>query len=157
MNTRGSISRRAFTLIEAITVVVIIALTVPPAVIFLDASSRRREDAVQAQRAATLAQGLMELVLADVASDNAALGFSALADITTYRAAFAPRATPLTDLYTGMDFTYAIETTPLVSASGAATGNVQQDIFRVVTVVVTAPRAGSTPIAVRFSALVGDF
>lgn len=157
MNAPRSISRRAFTLIEAITVVVIIALTVPPAVMFLDAASQRREDSVQAQRAATLAQGLMELVLADIASDNAALGFSALGDMTAYQTGFATRSAPLTDLYTDMGFAYRIEATPLVSASGAATGNAQQDLFRVVTVVVTAPRANGSPIDVRFSALVGDF
>jgi type II secretory pathway pseudopilin PulG len=157
MNALRSISRRAFTLIEAITVVVIIALTVPPAVMFLDAASQRREDSVQAQRAATLAQGLMELVLADIASDNVALGFSALSDMPTYQTAFTTRADTLTSLYTDMGFAYSIEATPLVSASGVATGNAQQDIFRIVTVVVTAPRANAAPIDVRFSALVGDF
>ncbi len=157
MNAIRSIPRRAFTLIEALTVVVIIALTVPPAVMFLDAASQRREDAVQAQRAATLAQGLMELVLADVASDHVSLGFAALGDMAVYQAGFTPRAAPLTDSYTGMGFNYTLEATPLVSASGVVTGNVQQDIFRVVTVVVTAPRAGTAPIDVRFSALVGDF
>jgi prepilin-type N-terminal cleavage/methylation domain-containing protein len=156
MKQRGANLRRAFTMIEVITVVVIIALTVPPAVMFLDASSRRREDSVQAQRAATLAQGLMELMLADVASGAPTLGFAALSDMTTYRTSFGPRAAMLTNHYEDLGFSYALEAGPLVSSTGTATGDVQRDIFRVISVVVTAPRASGAPINIRFSALVGD-
>lgn len=156
MNTPRTISRRAFTLIEAITVIIIIALTVPPAVMFLDASAQRREDAVQAQRAATLGEGVMEFVLADIASDQPGLGFAALSNMPAYRLNLASRISSLTSSYTPLGFTYRVDASGLVSSSGSATGDPQRDIFRVVTVTINAPRANGTPIDIRFSTLVGD-
>ena len=157
MNFTFTNSRRAFTLIEAIAVIVVIAVTVPPAVLFLDSAAQRREDAVQAQRAATLAQSRVEFVLADVASSDPKLGFAALANLPTYTTEFTARAEPLTNQYQALGFTYTIQASPLVAASGSATGNAAQDIFRIVTVTVTAPRAGTAPININFSTLVGDF
>jgi type II secretory pathway pseudopilin PulG len=152
----GSLFRRGFTLIEAVTIVVIIALTVPPTVMFLESATARRADAVQAQRATTMGQAVMDFVLADVSSNQPELGFGALADMTAYETSLRSRLRPVSDHYDTMGFVYDINASALVSSSGSATGNPASDVFRIITVTVTAPSAQGAGINVDFSMLVSD-
>src|SRR5262245_62627691 len=63
----------AFTLIEAVVIVVILAIAVPVTLVTLDEANQRRADSVNATRATALATCVMEHMLADVASRNASL------------------------------------------------------------------------------------
>jgi type II secretory pathway pseudopilin PulG len=133
--------RRAFTLIEAVIVVVALAISLPATLVWLNEANARRVDSVNNTRATALATLVMEQVLADVSSKNASLGFAALANSATYLntagTGLVARLSTMTSLYTGMQMTYSVTIGTLVSSSGVATGNTAQDLFRNVNVVVT--------------------
>jgi prepilin-type N-terminal cleavage/methylation domain-containing protein len=48
------IARRAFTLIEAVVVIVVLAVSLPPTIMWLDQSTSRQADAASATRATFL-------------------------------------------------------------------------------------------------------
>jgi type II secretory pathway pseudopilin PulG len=162
MSTRralASLPRRAFTLIEAVMVVVVLAIAVPPTMLLLDQSANERADSVAVTRATTYAQGVMEHVLADVSSTHSTRGFAALSNISTYidapttglRARLQDMSTP----YTNAGMRFDLRVSDLVSASGTATGDAARDVFRVVTVTVSFPSARqSSNLAVSMSSLV---
>ena len=77
-------SHRAFTLLEAIIVVLVLALSVPPTVAWLGDSAARRADSVNAVRASALATTVMETILADASSTSPSLGFGAFANSAAY-------------------------------------------------------------------------
>ncbi len=158
---RAAPSRRAFTLMEALVVIIVLAIAVPPTVSFLNQSSAMRADAINTQRATTLAQGVMESVLADVNSTSTGLGYSALANMPSYldtpTTGLRARITGMSGVYTGTGMSYSVSASGQVSSSGSATGNASQDVFRIVTVTVTYPSAQqSTNLSISLSALVTD-
>lgn len=65
MIRRALPSRRAFTLVEAITAVVILAVAVPPLLVAMQTFSLRRADATLASRARWIASERLEDVIAD--------------------------------------------------------------------------------------------
>jgi type II secretory pathway pseudopilin PulG len=153
--------RRAFSLIEAVMVVLVLAICVPPTLNFMQQSAQERADTVAIARATALAQCVMEHVQADVASDDSALGYAALANASTYL------SSPSTGLYARLSthvlpysnagLTYTVSIGSQVSSTGAATGNASQDLFRLVTVNVSAPSSRtSTPLAFSASCMVAD-
>lgn len=153
--------RRAFTLLEALVVIIVLAIAIPPTVAFLDQSAAQRADAINTQRATTLAQCVMESVLADVNSTAPGRGYAALADMSTYvdspTTGLRIRISDATDLYSGMGMSYAVTATVPVSSTGASTGNAATDLFRTVTVTVTFPSAQqSSHLSISMSALVTD-
>lgn len=153
--------RRAFTLLEAIVVIIVLAIAVPPTVAFLDQSAAQRADAINTQRAVTLAQCVMETVLADINSASPGLGYTALADMNTYvespTTGLRVRIGDATDLYTGMGMSYGVAASAPVASTGASTGNAATDLFRVVTVTVSFPSAQqASPMSISMSALVTD-
>jgi len=141
MRRRTVNSRRGFTLIEAVIVILALAISLPATLVWLDESNQRRVDSVNATRATALATLVMEQVLADAASKNASLGFSALANSATYlntaTTGLVARLSTMTSLYSGMGMTYSVTIGGLVSSSGAASGNATQDVFRNVNVAVS--------------------
>ncbi|HEX2837653.1 MAG TPA: prepilin-type N-terminal cleavage/methylation domain-containing protein [Phycisphaerales bacterium] len=154
-------TRRAFTLLEALVVIIVLAIAIPPTVAFLDQSAAQRADAINTQRATTLAQCVMESVLADVNSTSPGLGYAALADINTYvdspTTGLRVRAADATDLYTDIGMSYSVTASAPVSSTGASTGNAATDLFRTVTVTVSFPSAQqSSPVSISMSALVTD-
>ncbi|HYF15508.1 MAG TPA: hypothetical protein VD971_10610 [Phycisphaerales bacterium] len=153
-------SRRAFTLVEALLVVIVLAIAVPASTMFLDQRAAQRADAATAARATVYAQAVMEFVLADAASGHALLGYAAFADAGTYvddpatgmRARFANVSAP----YEALGYTFDVAVGPEVSASGAATGDPSKDLFREVTVTVHAPGVGTDRLTIVLSSLVTD-
>ena len=161
MNRLRSHARPAFTLLEAVMVILVLALAVPPTVAFLDQSASARADAVNTTRATTLAQCVMENVLADASSTAPGLGYAAFADMTTYRdtptTGLRDRISPMTGLFTGMGMSYTVGASAPVASTGTTSGVVDQDIFRVVTVTVTFESAQqATPLSIALSALVTE-
>ncbi|MDX2133023.1 MAG: hypothetical protein SFY69_13320 [Planctomycetota bacterium] len=158
--TRGRThTRRAFSLLEAVVAIVVLAISVPATVSWLGESAARRADAVNAVRASSLATGVMETILADVASPHASLGFGALASEATYldtpATGLRARLAPMSDGYAALGFTYDVDIGPLVDSAGAVNADAGLNIFRVVGVRVTFPsQADSTPIDVRIEAMV---
>src|SRR5262249_24782175 len=76
--------RRAFSLVEVLADVVVLSVALPPSLgVIMDATVARRDSAL-ATRAAFLATGVLEHILADVNSADASLGFSALSNSAAY-------------------------------------------------------------------------
>lgn len=136
---------RATTLIEAVVVVMVVALAVPPMLTVVNSTADSRAEAVTISVATTLAQGVMERVLADVYAGEEAPGFEALADADAYLNA------PVTGLYERLEWlaepyedrgiTYSVEIGSPIGPEGLATGDASRDVYRQVEVVVEVPGA----------------
>jgi prepilin-type N-terminal cleavage/methylation domain-containing protein len=152
--------RRAFSLLECVVVVLLLAIAVPTTAMFLDQRAAQRADAVQALRASTLAQGVLEHVLADAASNAPGLGYAAFADANSYlntpTTGLNARIAPLLNFYDDLGVACQVTIGSPVSISGTATGVPANDIFRVVTVRVTATSTTAAPIDVSVSSFVTD-
>ncbi|MBZ0171499.1 MAG: type II secretion system GspH family protein [Phycisphaerales bacterium] len=152
--------RRAFTLIETVLVITVIAITVPLSTRMMGDASADRADSVNALRAGTLAEAVLESVIADVQSDAAGLGVAALADAAAYlgtpSTGFRDRAAPTTRFYTDLGFTYTLDIGPLVASDGATSGDDDLDRFRVVTARVSWPSARGGNLELAVSTFVGE-
>lgn len=152
--------RNAFTLIESIIALVILAAMIPTSALMLADSARRRVDAAHANRASWLASGVIEQILADVNSPSASLGMSALANASTYlntpSTGLVARLETVTSLYADRGLSYAVTIGGLVSDSGSATGDSAQDVYRLVTVTVSWTDTSGTARSLALSSLVCD-
>lgn len=154
-------TRRGFTLIEAVIVIVALAIMVPPSIAWLNRAGHDRVDAVNATRATFLATSVLEQVLADAASTGAGLGFAAFADAPAYldtpATGLRDRLAPVTAPYAAMGMSYSVAIGPLVTQAGAVSGDAAQDVFRVVTVTVNFPASyAASAHSVSMSSMVGD-
>lgn len=151
-------SRRAFTLIEAVVVIVVLAVSLPPTIMWLDQSAKRQADAASATRATFLATSVLESIKADVASTVPGLGFAALANKTVYldspvtglRARLHIMLQPMLD----MGLEYDVSIGPLINEVGVVDANASKNIFRIVTVIVTAPSASGLAMSIEVSCVV---
>lgn len=156
--TRAGRHRRAFTLIEAVVVVVVLAVSVPPTVAWLNDAAGRRADAVNSVRAAALATCVLENVLADASSSAAGLGFGAFANPPAYldtpATGLRARLATQTQGLESIGFTYGVEIGPLVDSTGVVNAAPANNLFRRVRVTVSMPRAEGPPAAVAVEAMV---
>lgn len=133
--------RRAFTLVESLAVVVVLSVAIPPAVSMMVDSARAQADSVKQTRATWFATAILEHIIADVNSDDALLGFAALADsnayLTTASTGLNDRTQDVTTLYSGYGLTHSVQIGALSDAGGTVTGDVNMDVFRTVVVGVT--------------------
>ncbi|MCC5823461.1 MAG: hypothetical protein LAT64_05805 [Phycisphaerales bacterium] len=130
--------RRGLSLIEAVVCVLLLALTVPPIVQSLQSMGDHRADTVTTMRAVLLAGLILETLIADTASRDPSLGFDALANPTTYlddpARGLRVRLAELTEPYERAGLAYTVEIGPLVNATGSASAEAEENIFRTVTV-----------------------
>ncbi len=148
--------RRAFSLLEVIAVVIALAFAVPTMLAWFNDSATSQIDAVNINRASTLATAVMEHVIADVASNQSGQGFTALGNRITYldtpstglRARIATIAAP----YESIGFSWDLTIGSLTDYRGTASGDVRLDVFRLITVNVTLPsaRGGTLTLPVSF-------
>lgn len=127
-------ARRAFTLVEAIAVIVVMGVAVPGLAFTLIDAARVRASAEQSERAVWLAGAALETVIADAHSDAPGLGFEAFEDEAAYletpgtglmeRMAWAGSAAP--------GATLEVTVGGLVGPEGVATGDEDRDVFRYV-------------------------
>lgn len=145
-------TRRGASLIEAVLVVVLLALAVPPALRLMEDVAAGRADAVNAVRAATLASGVLETVLADVA-----LGGDVLSDMNGYlqtpTTGLQARLALLAGPYEAVGLSYAVAASGLVDATGLTSGDPDRDVYRIVTVTVEFPAARGGRIAAPMSVM----
>lgn len=137
----GTPTRRAFTLVESLAVIIVLSIAIPPAVSMMVDSAGAQSDAVMQARATWFASALLEQVMADVNSDAPGLGFAALDDtdayLTTATTGFNDRNAALVASYNAMGLTHDFLFGDLADATGAVTGDADQDVFRTVTAEVT--------------------
>lgn len=159
MTERAIKLRRAFSLIEAAAVIVIVALIVPPVATMLTNSAGTRAEHVSLARASMLGDAVLETIVADAASDEPTLGFGAFADADAYLNAsgtgLRDRLSATAELYAQYGLGYVVTIGPLADASGQVTGDAGEDRYRLVTVIVTHPsQAGSGEVS--FAVVLGD-
>ncbi len=151
---------RAFTLLEAIATMLLLSIAVPPALMMLSRANDSRQESVAADRAAWLATGVLEHILADVASNAPERGFDALADANAYldtaNTGLRDRILPLEDHYSLYNMTYAVAIGELVAYDGAATGDAARDLYRYITVDVSWPSTRGGQHTLSVGALVTD-
>lgn len=149
---------RAFSLIECVVVVVALAVAVPPTLAWMDTSVSARADSVNTGRATVMATGIMENILADVASTSPGLGFSALVAPATYVdtpvTGLRDRIASVTGTYEQLDFKWTLDVGPLIASSGATTGDSSQDVFRLLTVNVSFPSASGGRLTLKIASMV---
>lgn len=149
---------RAFSLLEVVAVVIALAFAVPTMLAWFQDSTSSQIDAVNINRASTLATAVMENVIADIASTQPNQGFTALADRTAYldtaSTGLRARLASITSPYASMGFSWDITIGSLTDYRGTVTGSSRLDVFRQVTVTVTFPsaRGGTLTLPVYFRA-----
>lgn len=140
-NQGSPLRRRAFTLVESLAVIVVLAIAVPPAVSMMTDSARAQADSVTLSRATWFATGILEYVMADASSDAPLLGFAAFDDedayLNTPDTGLYARMSAMIAQYNTMGLTQSVTIGPLSNAGGVVTGDADEDIFRNVTVSVT--------------------
>lgn len=149
-------SARAVSLIEAVICVVVLALAVPPCMELMSVSASDRADAVNTTRAAAFAELVIETCLADVASDDPALGFAALSDPAAYSDALAARVEAISQPYADLGMAYQLAVGDLVDRTAQTNADPGENVFRVLTVTVTFPTARGADRSMPVSILVGN-
>lgn len=153
-------TRAGFSLVEAVVMIVVVALLVPPSVSMLSQAQAMRVDATQSTRATILARSVMEQVLADVSSPSASLGMAALASSSTYLDApttgLRARLADVSAAYQTLGHSWSLTIGAPVSVSGSADADSARNIYRTVQVSVTWNSARSGPRTYALSTIVTD-
>jgi DMSO/TMAO reductase YedYZ molybdopterin-dependent catalytic subunit len=156
---RGAKVRRGFSLVECVVIIVALAIAVPASVAFLDRASQQRELSLDIARATSLAQAVLEHVLADASSSTPGLGLPAFADGTAYvdtavtglRARLALLSAP----YEAAGHTWTLSVGGLVDPTGVVHADPMQNNYRIVTVTVNFRDPSGADRSVPVSTMVG--
>lgn len=153
-------SRRAFSLIEVVIGVMVLAIAVPPTLNLLEDAGAGRADSINTTRATMLGTSVIEMITADISSNADGLGFEALADSGVYLDApntgLHDRIEPFIEPYLNASLDYTVEIGPLVGSDGAVSADADENIFRVITVRVAFPSAFTSSYVVPISTMVSD-
>ncbi|MFM9957163.1 MAG: hypothetical protein ACKVZJ_03740 [Phycisphaerales bacterium] len=161
-SSRRFAARGGFSLVEAIVVVIVVSLLVPPSVSMLQQAQTSRMDSTNTLRAGVLARAVMEQVLADASSPSASRGMAALANPTTYldtgTTGLKARLASVTSAYQTLGLSWDLSIGGLISQSGSADADSTKNIYRAVTVTVTwnSARSGVGARSYALSSLVTD-
>lgn len=140
-------NRRAFSLIEAVMCVLLLAVAVPPVLELMGSAGEDRADTVNTNRATALASLVLETVVADVASSDPGLGPGVLSDPGAYlnsaETGLRSRLAAITEPYTRAGLSWELHIGPRVSSDGLVSSDQALNRFRLVTVRVTYASAGS--------------
>jgi prepilin-type N-terminal cleavage/methylation domain-containing protein len=131
---------RGFTLIEAVVAIVVLAIAVPAGLALMRDAAIARMTSAKTARAFWLANAIAEQMMADIDSNDAGLGFEAMANPTSYVEdapdALRTRLAPVVTDAVAEGFFWSITAGALVDATGASTGDPTHDLYRNVTVQV---------------------
>ena len=155
---KGIKNTRAFSLIEVVIAVLVLAIAVPPTLNLLEDAGAGRVDSINTTRATMLAMSVIEMITADIDSSAEGLGFDALADEALYfetpNTGFHDRIESLIEPYLDVGLSYSVDIGALVSADGSVSEDVDENVFRVITVRVTFPSANTSSYVVPISTMV---
>lgn len=161
MHRRRPVPReRAFSLIEVVIAVIVLAIAVPPTLNLMDSAAAGRADAINTTRATMLATSVLEMVTADISSEEPGLGFDALSDANAYlntpsSGLYARLSTHL-EPYTSSGLSYSVDIGELVGADGSVSADEDENLFRVITVRVSFPSASSASYELPVSVMVSE-
>ena len=152
--------RRAFSLIEVVIAVIVLAIAVPPTLNLMDSAGAGRVDAINTTRATLMATSILETVMADVTSADEDLGFAAFEDTSTYlqhpvEGLYARLQSPL-EPYTSVGLSYTVEISELLSQDGTVSTETDENIFRQITVRVTFVSASTASFEIPLSSIVSE-
>ncbi len=154
------IARRAFTLIEVVIAVIVLAIAVPPTLNMMDSAASGRVDAINTTRATFLSTAVLESVMADMTSRDELLGFAALADedayLNTETTGLYARLVNVTRAYTDVGLSYTVSVGELVGSDGEVSEDEEDNVFRVVTVRVAYVSASSDSFDMPVSVMVSE-
>jgi len=125
--------------VEALALVIVTAIAVPPLVRVATAGSAAVADDRSAVRAAWLASAVVEQVVADAASGEPGLGLEAMGDaayLDDPADGLYARLQPTSAVYAARGMTCEVTIGPAVDASGAAVDAADPEATRLVTVEV---------------------
>jgi hypothetical protein len=144
---------------RAVVVVLIISFAVPPMLTVVNAAADSRAESATISVATTLAQGVMERILADVYAGEEAPGFHALDDADAYLntpgSGLYERLAWLIEPYEARGITYTVEVGAPIGPEGFATGDPAADLYRQIDVVVQVPGATGS-FDLRLASIVGE-
>ena len=151
---------RAFTLIEVIIAVIVLAIAVPPTLNMMDSAASGRVDAINTTRATFLSTIVLETVMADMNSRHETLGFAALADeeayLNTDTVGLYDRLVDSTQAYTDVGLSYTVSIGELVGSDGEVSEDEEENVFRVVTVRVAYVSASRDAFDMPVSVMVSE-
>ncbi|MEQ8850284.1 MAG: hypothetical protein RIB32_00715 [Phycisphaerales bacterium] len=134
-------SRRGVTLLEAVLVVLVLAIAVPASMSMIAAGNENRRQSADVARAITLASCVAEQIIADATSTEASLGFDAFTDEAAYLgtpvSGLYDRLGPMTAVYSDAGMTYTVSIGEMATAEGVVTGDPDQDVFREIVITVS--------------------
>ncbi len=156
MSARRWSRGRGFSLIEAVIIVVMISIAVPPSIRMMTEASSQRADRVLLAVGTTSAQAIADQIMADVSKG----GLDVLADASVYL------DTPGTGLWDRMSWvmtpyedrnlTASVTISSLVDWQGAVSADANDNMFRVVTIEVGVPTANGAILAVPVTLMLGE-
>lgn len=127
-------SRRGTTLIEAVIVVVVLALAVPPVLSFASRAADTRAEAITITRANMLATIVMEQILSDSVTVDVGGSATYVEQAST---GLRARLSVQTSLYTSAGLEYAVTFSQPVGPALSTSAVSGENTFRTVSVVVT--------------------
>lgn len=146
--------RRAFTLTEAIVIVVVLAIAVPPTISTLRDASLAGVNHRRTVEAETFARAILETILADVYADTSSINFDDIAS-ASYESDLSARLEGLDQFYAARGFAFDLTVSARVGHDGqpAAPGS---DLYRYVTVSVSHVSGAQPKDLARASVLIAD-
>lgn len=155
---RAGRARPAFSLLEAMVVAAVLAIGVPALVALMRTTSASSVDQATLTRATMLAQGVLERVMADVASPAPGLGFAALTSPATYvespSTGLRARLARMSAAYPATMASWTLDVGPTIDGLGAPSPT---GPFRIITVhVPVAPETAGAALDVNLRVIVGD-
>ncbi|GAB4387241.1 MAG: hypothetical protein Kow0022_18740 [Phycisphaerales bacterium] len=147
---------RGFTLIEAVIIVVMLAIVVPTSTVMLMDASAERTDRVLLQAGVTYASSLLEQIVADVSAG----GLDVLADQAAYLDApdtgLWARCSWLSAPYAARGIKAEVTISEQVSRTGEVSLESDENRFRIVEVSVGVPTASGGILTVPISVMLGE-
>lgn len=159
MRRRTSRSRHAFTLIESVVVIVVVALVVPGLLMTVRSSSVTAIDQQRRVACAWLASSVLESIQADAASAHPTLGFASIDDtsyLTDASAGLYSRLEPISTPYAALGISYEVTVGDPTDLSGGVAAASDPGALREVSVTVTFTDTSGQARSAVFSTIVAN-
>ena len=150
-------ARRAFSLFEALAVIIMVAIAIPPMASIAQSRAASVSDASRRHVATHLAVGVTEAILADVESASPRLGFEGLARgdyLTAAADGVRTRLAAMAAPGAAMGITYDVTIGSPVDIKGKAAAFNAQFALRLITVTASWTSATGTPLSLEITTMV---